>query len=415
MRIAQNPEDNGTVTQVLYNPFDPAEIADPYPTYAALHRSSPVLEQPLFNGFVFVRYHDVKAILHDPRFSADRGRSTLLGNLAASGQLPLDPNQNLFGRTLLGLDPPDHTRLRRLVSKAFTPSRIASLEPRVAALTDELLDALGEDPVELMESFAYPLPVLVISELLGLPAADRDRLKSWSDGVALLLDPFPPPAAVARFEESVAGLDGYLRSHFEERRRRPTTDLIGALVAARDGDDALSDDELFSMVVLLLAAGHETTTNLIGNAVVALTRHPEQRPHLDGGKQAVANAVEELLRFDPPVQRTSRVATVPVEVGGVKLHPGDLALLVLAGANRDPAIFPSPDRLDLTRRNARDHLSFGHGIHHCLGAPLARLEGRVGLTALYRRFPHLVADLDQVTWRPSIVLRGPDRLPVDLG
>jgi cytochrome P450 len=404
------------VTQVVYNPFDPAEIADPYSTYAALHDRSPVLDLPVFNGCVFVRHQDVRAILHDRRFSADRSRSTFLGVLAAAGQLPLDPNQNVFGRTLLGLDPPDHTRLRRLVSKAFTPSRVESLEPRVAALTDELLDAFPHDgQVEFMESFAQPLPVLVISELLGLPAADRDRLKRWSDGVALLLDPFPAPAAVRDFEKSVAELDRYLRDHFEERRRRPTTDLIGALVAARDGDDALSDDELFSMVVLLLAAGHETTTNLLGNAVVALTRHPDQRPYLDQGPAALANAVEELLRFDPPVQRTSRVATVAVEVGGAELVAGDLAFLVIAAANRDPAVFESPERLDLGRANARDHLSFGHGIHHCLGAPLARLEARVGLSRLYRRFPRLAADLDAVSWRMSIVLRGPERLPVALG
>ena len=404
------------MTQVVYNPFDPAEIADPYPTYAALHERSPVLELPMFNGCVFVRHHDVRAILHDSRFSADRARSTFLGALAAAGQLPLDPNQNVFGRTLLGLDPPDHTRLRRLISKAFTPSRVESLEPRVAALSDELLDALpygGE--AELMECFAQPLPVLVISELLGLPAADRDRLKKWSDGVALLLDPFPAPAAVAVFEESVAELDLYMRGHFEERRRRPTADLIGPLVAARDGDDALSDDELFSMVVLLLAAGHETTTNLLGNAVVALSGHPDQRHYLDQGPAVVANAVEELLRFDPPVQRTSRVATVPAEVGGVELAPGDLAFLILAAANRDPAVFEAPESLDLGRVNARDHLSFGHGIHHCLGAPLARLEGRVGLSRLYQRFPRLEADLDSVSWRTSIVLRGPERLPITLG
>jgi cytochrome P450 len=404
-----------TLTQVAYNPFDPAEIADPYPTYAALHERSPVLDQPLFHGCVFVRYRDVRAVLHDPRFSADRGRSTFLGALASAGQLPLDPNRNVFARTLLGLDPPDHTRLRRLVTKAFTPSRVESLEPRVAALSDELLDAISlEGEMDLMKSFAYPLPVLVISELLGLPSADRDHLKRWSDGVALLLDPFPAPAAVAAFEESVVELDRYLRGHFEQRRRHPTDDLIGALVSARDGEDALSDDELFSMVVLLLAAGHETTTNLLGNAVVALTRHADQRRHLGQGPEAVANAVEELLRFDPPVQRTSRVATVPVEVGGVELAPGDLAFLVLAAANRDPAIFESPDRLDLERVNARDHLSFGHGIHHCLGAPLARLEARVGLSRLYRRFPRLEADLDGVSWRASIVLRGPERLPVGL-
>jgi cytochrome P450 len=265
-----------------------------------------------------------------------------------------------------------------------------------------------------MESFAQPLPVLVISELLGLPAADRDRLKRWSDGVALLLDPFPAPAAVAVFEESVAELDRYLRDHFEERRRRPTADLIGALVAARDGDDALSDDELFSMVVLLLAAGHETTTNLLGNAVVALSRYRDQRAYLDREPALMANAVEELLRFDPPVQRTSRVATVPVEVGGAELAPGDLAFLVLAAANRDPTIFESPERLDLGRVNARDHLSFGHGIHHCLGAPLARMEARVALSRLYQRFPRLDADLHSVSWRVSIVLRGPEQLPVAL-
>ena len=404
------------MTKVVYNPFDPAEIADPYPTYAALHASSPVLEMPMFNGCVFVRYQDVRAILHDSRFSADRTRSTFLGALAAAGQLPLDPSQNVFGRTLLGLDPPDHTKLRRLVSKAFTPSRVENLEPRVTVLTDELLDAFPRDgDVDLMTSLAQPLPVLVISELLGLPTADRDRLKKWSDGVALLLDPFPAPAAVAVFQESVAELDTYMRAQFEQRRRHPTGDLIGALVAARDGDDVLSDDELFSMVVLLLAAGHETTTNLLGNAVMALTRHSDQRSVLDQGPAIVANAVEELLRFDPPVQRTSRVATVPVVVGGVELAPGDLAFLVLAAANRDPAVFASPERLDLGRPNARDHLSFGHGIHHCLGAPLARLEARVGLSRLYQRFPHLEADLDGGTWRSSIVLRGPERLPVHLG
>ncbi|MGH8927948.1 MAG: cytochrome P450 [Acidimicrobiia bacterium] len=401
------------MTQVAYNPFDPAEIADPYPTYIALHQRSPVLEQPLFHGTVFVRYHDVRAILHDHRFSADRGRSTFLGALAAAGQLPLDPSQNVFGRTLLGLDPPDHTRLRRLVSKAFTPSRVESLEPRVVALADELLDAFLEDgEIDLMQSFANPLPVLVIAELLGLPASDREQLKKWSDGVALLLDPFPTQAAVATFEKSVAELDQYLRDQFEQRRRHPAPDLIGALVSARDGTDALTDNELFSMVVLLLAAGHETTSNLLGNSVLALTRNPDQRQTLDQGPQAMANAIEELLRFDPPVQRTSRVAMAPIEVGGVELVPGDLAFLVLAAANRDPAIFESPDRLDLARPNARDHLSFGHGIHHCLGAPLARLEGRVGLARLYRRFPRLEADPGAVTWRSSIVLRGPERLPV---
>ncbi|HUO47160.1 MAG TPA: cytochrome P450 [Acidimicrobiia bacterium] len=403
------------MTEVLYNPFDPAEIADPYPTYRTLHESAPVLAQPLFHGCVFVRHHDVRAILHDGRFSANRNSSTFVASLAAAGQLPLDDGQNVFARTILSRDPPDHTRLRRLVSKAFTPSRVEALEPRVASLIDDLLDALPRaGTVDLMETFAYPFPVLVISELLGLPASDHENLKRWSDGVALLLDPFPTPDAVTRLQESIVELDRYLAVHFEDRRRHPGDDLISALVAARDGSDSLNDAELFSMVVLLLAAGHETTTNLLGNSVMALSRYPDQRRLFQSEPRLAANAVEELLRFDPPVQRTGRVATVPLEVAGMELLPGDLAFLVLAAANHDPVVFSEPERLDLSRTNARDHVSFGHGIHHCLGAPLARLEARLGLTRLYQRFPHLEADLDSVTWRLSIVLRGPERLEVSL-
>ncbi|MGH8875594.1 MAG: cytochrome P450, partial [Acidimicrobiia bacterium] len=362
------------------------------------------------------RYQEVRRILHDPMFSADREQSTFVRRLREAGAMAVTLDPDYFGRTLLGLDPPDHTRLRRLVGAAFTPRRVEGLEPGVAEVTDGLLDALvGAGEVDLMASFAAPLPVLVISELLGLPAADRDLLKKWSDDVALLLDPFPSPEAVAAFSASLDEFHTYLTEQFEARRRQPRDDLISALVNARDGDDALTEAELFSMVVLLVAAGHETTTNLLGNAAVVLTRFPDQRDRLLAEPGLTASAVEELLRFESPVQRTSRVATRPAEVGGVEVSEGDLIFLLLAAANRDPEHFPDPDRLDLSRDNARDHLAFGHGIHHCLGSPLARLEGRVALSRLYRRFPRLEANLDQLTWRPSIILRGPERLSVRLG
>jgi cytochrome P450 len=286
---------------------------------------------------------------------------------------------------------------------------VEGLRARIEAIVDQLLQQIGTH--DFMEDFAYPLPVIVIAELLGLPPSGRGDLKRWSDDVALLLDPFPPAEAIDAYRHSIMEFNAYAVTQFEARRRSPRDDLLSALVRARDGEDALSDVELFSMLVLLVAAGHETTTNLLGNAVIALTQRPDQVPRL---LEDPVNGVEELLRFDSPVQRTSRVVLEPFPLGEFEAAPGDLLFLVLGAANRDPDHFPDPGRLDLTRANAGEHLSFGHGVHHCLGAPLARLEAQIALPRLYSRHPGLAADLDRIEWRPSIVLRGPKRLPITL-
>jgi pimeloyl-[acyl-carrier protein] synthase len=400
-----------------YNPFDPGLIEDPYPAYAEL-LAGPILAPAMLPAaWVVSKWSLVRQVLGDRSFSADRNRATLAEMVTGTGDPELDRKLEFFDRLLLTIDPPDHARLRRLVSRAFTPRRVDELADRVGVIADGLAAAMddGVGECDLVGAFAYPLPVLVIAELLGLPAADREDLKRWSDDVALLLDPFPSTEAVARFGESIGQFRDYLDHQFDHRRRHPADDLIGALVAARDGDDALSDDELFALVVLLVAAGHETTTNLIGNAVIALTRHPDQRKRLAAEPTLAPAAVEELLRYDSPVQRTSRVATKPVELGEGRVTEGDLVVLVLGAANHDPEVFEQPGRLDLGRANASSHLSLGHGIHFCLGAPLARLEGRVALDTLLGRFPDLEADLSKLEWKPSVVLRGVEKLPVNLG
>jgi cytochrome P450 len=260
-----------------YNPFDPGLIEDPYPAYAEL-LAGPILAPAMLPAaWVVSKWSLVRQVLGDRSFSADRNRATLAEMVTGTGDPELDRKLEFFDRLLLTIDPPDHARLRRLVSRAFTPRRVDELADRVGVIADGLAAAMddGVGECDLVGAFAYPLPVLVIAELLGLPAADREDLKRWSDDVALLLDPFPSTEAVARFGESIGQFRDYLDHQFDHRRRHPADDLIGALVAARDGDDALSDDELFALVVLLVAAGHETTTNLIGNAVIALTRHPD--------------------------------------------------------------------------------------------------------------------------------------------
>lgn len=401
---------------MTYNPFDPALIADPYPAYAELLEGPRAAPGMLPSSWVVSRWSDVKAVLSNRGFSVDRSKATLFRSSVPTITDPdLADKLTLFDRILLTLDPPDHTRIRRLVGHAFTPRRVEELAGRIEAIAKELIDELaaGGEEADLIAGFAYPLPVTAIAELLGLPPADRELLKKWSDDVALLLDPFPSEEDLARFGRSIEEFRRYLDEQFDGRRRRPTDDLITALVAARDGDDALTDDELFALVVLLVAAGHETTTNLIGNSVIALTRHPDQRARLT--EDPSVDPVDELARFDSPVQRTSRVATEPVDIGEVRIETGDLVILVLGAANHDPEVFPHPEQLDLGRPNASSHLSFGHGIHHCLGAPLARLEGRIALRILYEKFPRLEADLTRLVWKPSVVLRGVERLPVSLG
>jgi len=400
-----------------FDPRDPGFQADPYPTLARLRREAPVLPLRAPNGFpccyVF-RHADVAAALRDPRLSTVKIPPELLDRFATDPASPLHRLARLMRANLLLLEPPEHTRLRTLVSRAFTPRRVAALRPRIEALAEELADGLAErETPDLLADFAVPLPLRVIAELLGLPAGDLPRLRAWSGVLVTLLDGSLRDASLGECMRVAEELGLYLEERAAERRRSPRDDLLGALVAARDERDALDDDELVSTVGLLLAAGHETTANLIGNGVVALLRHPEALEELRARPALLPSAVEELLRFDPPVQLTSRLATEDLEIAGVRIPQGVELELHLASANRDAEVFSDPDALDLGRGDPR-HLSFGHGHHFCLGAALARLEAEVALGALLRRFPELALRDEPLVWRPGNVLRGLVRLPVAL-
>jgi cytochrome P450 len=313
------------------------------------------------------------------------------------------------------LDPPDHTRIRSLVSKAFTPRRVEKLRARVAELVDELLHGKGRE-IDLVRDLAYPLPVIVIAELLGVPAKDRDRFKRWSEELSAILDPLSAGGRLGRANRAFADAAHYMRRIFEERRREPRDDLVSALVAAEEAGDRLSEIELLSVTMLILGAGHETTTNLIGNGVLALLRNPAERRRLADEPDLAASAVEELLRYDSPVQLTDRVTTEPMELGGQSIKERKAVVLLLGAANRDPEAFAEPDRLHLARTDNR-HVAFGHGIHFCVGAALARLEAQVAIPELLRRYPdmRLAREPRADDWKKSIVLRGLKTLPLRLG
>ncbi|POM26855.1 Cytochrome P450 107B1 [Actinomadura rubteroloni] len=384
-----------------FDPFDPTFRADPYRGYPPPGR----LVRTDAGLWVTSSYALCEHALRDPSFGhglGDEGETWRQG-----------PRQ----RSFLTMDPPDHTRLRRLVSKAFTPRLVERLRPRVTALVDELLDAAAGARTDLIAALAYPLPVIVISELLGVPAADRDRFKDWSEALARGLDPdfLLPESEIVRREAARAEFNAYFRALAAERRASPRDDLLSALVAVSDGGDALTEEELLATCVLLLVAGHETTVNLIGNGALALLRNPAQLALFRSQPDAAPAAIEELLRYDPPVQFTLRTAVVDTELGGTPLPKGSFVLLLNGMANRDPSVFAEPDRLDLTRYaggSAARHLSFGQGIHYCLGAPLARLEGQVALSKLFERNVTMAAG--PVTYRDNLVLRGLESLHVDL-
>jgi cytochrome P450 len=367
-------------------------------------------------GFhVLSRYDDCATILKHPDVSSDQRRSadykmwTLTNPEAAAFSRSIEGR-----RPFLFMDPPDHTRLRSLVSKSFTPKRVDALRPRVQELVDQLIDdAIDRGSLEVVEEFAFPVPVIVICELLGVPIDEQETFKGWSRSLARSLDPemvLPPEVQKERLE-AITSFHEYFLELIERLRRDPGPDLLSALVAAEDAGDKLTEDELLGICTLLLIAGHETTGNLIGNAVLALLRHPDQWERLKADPSLVRSAVEEVLRFDPPVQFDGRVAVADIELEHCSLKMGEQPLLILGAANRDPRHFDDPDRFDIGRAD-NHHLAFGYGLHFCLGAPLARLEAQVALATLAQRLPGMQLVDEHPPYKENLVLRGLSELPV---
>jgi cytochrome P450 len=399
---------------IQFDPSSPEFQRDPYPVYRRLRQEDPIARLADPDLWLVTRYADVVAIFRDPRFrTGDMGNNEDL--LPLADRIPgIAMVLEAFRNMMLFQNPPDHTRLRGLVNKAFTPRRIEGLRPRIDAIVEDLLGACStRGEFDLIGDFAVPVPVVVIAELLGVPAEDRERLKEWSRRLAVMLDGTVRMAGIPDAASAAGELVEYLVGIVERRRREPRDDLISAMIAAQDRDDALTDRELLSNSVLLLIAGHETTTNLIGNGSVALLEHPDQLERVRGEPELIRSAVEELLRFDSPVQLTSRYPLEDLEWDGHKFREGQEVNLMLGAANRDPEVFADPERLDVARADNR-HVSFGFGAHFCLGAPLARLEGQIAVGALARRFPRLAIAGEPVR-RPGVVLRGYASVPVRAG
>lgn len=400
--------------------LSPEAVADPYPLLAELREHDPVHWSERYHSWFVTRYADVDAALRDPRFSSDRIAPYRRARLEGSDT---DPTvRAAFGVLedwMVFKDPPDHTRLRKLLSRAFTPRAVARMRPRITEITDELLDDLaraGTGPVDLISEYAYPLTASVVAEMLGVPREDRSRFKDWSDRITgLVFGGMGDPDRHSDGAGGMAELTAYLGDLVDRHGARPSgppdepagDDLLSALIRARDEGDALTHDEVVATGVLLLFAGHETTTNLIGNGILALLRHPTQAPDAPG-------TVDELLRWDGPAKTIARLMATDVELGGRTLRTGDRVFLCPAAANRDPAVFPDPDRLDVARNPGRQ-LGFGIGLHYCLGAPLARLEAGIAIPAAMRRFPAMRLADRPLTWHPVLLSRGLHHLPVVTG
>ena len=390
-----------------FNPFDPRLRSDPYAVYRELREASPVYWSEVMQVWMLTRFDDCLAVLRDhTRFSSERTRAN---NQFVKQMEAMREKSGPIGTTLtmLSTDPPAHTRMRNLVNKAFTPRSIEAIRPRIQEIGDSLLDALP-DPhaIDVVADLAVPLPVIVICEVLGVPVADRDQFKRWSSDIAGTLGaPFQPMDVVERSQRSSIEMADYFRGQIAQRRTAPRDDLLSRLIAAEEQGDLLSEDELIATCILLLVAGNETTTHLIGNGALLLLQNQEQRRLLQCRPELLTSAVEEMLRYDSPAQITSRVALTDIELRGQKIETGQLVLAVLAGANHDPAQFADPDRFDITRNEGR-HLAFGHGIHFCLGAPLALAEAEVAVATLLRRFPEPQAAFETPDRGHSFILRG---------
>ncbi|MCU1496801.1 MAG: cytochrome [Acidimicrobiales bacterium] len=397
------------------DPFAPGFFENPYLQYTELRDHDP-LHHSVFGTWMVTRWDDVHALLRKPGTSVE-DRNTTDGETRREQLAALAGDRPVRGsRAILNIDPPDHTRLRKLVSKAFTPRAVEAIRHRAGELVDEILDDLATrtGPVDVVAELAFPLPFTVISEMLGMPDGDRDQLRAWSHTVTQILDPVLALQHAAAIFDASDHMREVVAEAIAWKRQRDDDDLLSALIRAEDSGDVLSDVELVDNVILLYLAGHETTVNLIGNGTAALLGHRDQLDRLVADPSLEANAVEELLRWDSPVQFSRRIALEPIEIRGHTIEPGQFVTTVLGSANRDPRKFgDTADQLDLGRPDAREHVSFGSGVHHCLGAALARLEGQEAIGRLVRRFPDI-----ELAGAPihngRIVLRGLDELPVSL-
>ena len=375
---------------VSYHPGSAATIENPYPTYERLRRTDPVHRMRLMDAWALTRHRDVDRLLRD--------------HATFSSAVRTDVQRRTGLSSMLDMDPPDHTRLRSLVSQAFSPRAIERLRPRITQLADDLVEAAARrGRFDLMAALAFPLPVVVIAEMLGVPAEDLTRFESWSNDIALNVEPSLGEEQVQRVRNATVEITEYFEAIIRQRRAEPRDDLISALLAAEEDDDRLTHEEMISTLILLLAAGNETTRNLIGNGMLALLSNPGQLQLLRDNPDLLGPAIKEVLRYDPPVQLDGRVPTVDVEFGGRRIRAGQFVIGVIGAANRDPEVFEDPNTLDI-RRSGTSHLSFGRGIHYCLGAPLAELEASIALRALLGRFPSLRLD-SEPSHRPQTVLR----------
>lgn len=396
------------------NIVSPEFKANPFPFLAALRATEPVYRTTLPDKtpvWLVTRYEDVNALLKDERFPKNRRSALTPEQLRRLPWVP--PMFRPLERNMLDLDAPDHTRLRGLVHQAFTPRLVERMRARVQTLADELLDAVARrGEMDLINDYALPLPMTIITEILGVPTSDRHKFHKWSKAVVSLSS----PNVTMRVIPSVWMFIRYLRRFFKVRRRNPQDDLATALIEAEEAGDKLSEDELLAMVFLLLIAGHETTVNLIGSGTLALLEHADEMEKLRRDPSLIKPAVEELLRYTAPVfMTTERYARENVTIHGVTIPRGEMTLGVIGSANRDDKVFENPDSLDITREPNK-HLSFGQGVHFCLGAPLARVEAQIAVNTLLRRMPELRLRVspDSLRWRPSMILRGLDALPVAL-
>jgi len=396
----------------LYQLLDPDVLADPYSLYRRLRESDPVAWDPFLHAWVVTNYAGVLTVLH--KFSADRTPTP--EQLAAMGLKSLEPVAEVMVRQMLFMDAPAHTRLRVLCSSAFTSRRVDHLRPYIQEIADGLIDQVfAQGRMDVIADFAAPLPAIVTAELLGVPTSDHQQLKDWSADFAEMLGNFQHnPDRVTRVLRTVDEMTRYFRAAIREQERNPRNGLVQLLVDASEGGSRLSEDEVIANIIVTMVGGQETTTNLIGNGLLTLIRNPGALAQLRDDPSIIEPAVEELLRYESPSQHTARLAPDDLVLGDKHIKRRDAVMAVMAAANRDPARFPDPDRLDLTRKDNR-HVAFGWAAHFCFGAPLARIEGQVAFSTLLRRLPNVALEPGPLVWRENLGLRGLTTLPVTFG